>query len=199
MRRVRSVVAAIAAPLGCAATATAASAAAAAAATATATATSTYAAAAPAPTITRSAHVAFENCNARHVVLSVTAPRHAFPLSEPVTVEVRLSNSGSTTCGAPPAQHIPEARGALTVGPCGTLPLTVRNVGGVDVYPGPVVYFCTDEAALRLGPHSTARGTARWSEAAYLGSPPKPQRAPPGTYRLTVDRAVTVPIVLTSG
>src|SRR6202034_4190501 len=137
----------------------------AAASAAIATGSAAYAAAPTTPTITRSAHVAFENCNARHVVLSVTAPRHAFPLSEPVTVEVRLSNSGSTTCGAPLAQHVPEPRGALTVGPCGTLPLTVRNVGGVDVYPGPVVYFCTDEAALRLGPHSTARGAAQWSQA----------------------------------
>ena len=175
----------------------------AAAATATAPAgaagSAAYAAAASAPTITRSAHVAFENCNAQHVVLSVAAPRHAFRLSEPVTVQVRLSNSGSTTCGTPLAQHVPEARTALTVGPCGTLPLTVRNQGGVDVYPGPLVYFCTEEAGFRLGPHSTVQATAHWSQAAYLGTPPKPQHAPPGTYRLTVDRAVTVPIVLTSG
>ena len=133
------------------------------------------------------------------MVLSVTAPRHAFRLSEPVTVQVRLSNSGSTTCGTPLARHVPEARSALTVGPCGALPLTVRTLGGVDVYPGPLTYFCTDEAGLRLGPHSTAQVDAHWSQAAYLGTPPKPQHAPPGTYRLTIDRAVTVPIVLTSG
>jgi hypothetical protein len=186
MGRVRSVVAAGAAPLACVAVCVATAA-------TTATATTT------APTITRSAHVAFENCNARHVVLSVTAPRHAFRLSEPVTVQVRLSNSGSTTCGAPLARHVPEARSALTVGTCGTLPLTVRTLGGVDVYPGPLTYFCTDEAGLRLGPHSTAQVAAHWSQAAYLGTPPKPQHAPPGTYRLTIDGAVTVPIVLTSG
>jgi hypothetical protein len=186
MGRVRTIVAAIAAPLVCAAATGAATSAA-------------YAAATIAPTIIRSAHVAFDNCNAKHVVLTVTAPRHAFRVSEPVTVQVRLSNTGSTTCGTPLAQHVPEARSALTVGPCGTLSLTVRNLGGVDVYPGPLVYFCTDEAGLRLGPHSTARATARWSQAAYLGTPPKPQHAPPGTYRLTVDRAVTVPVVLTSG
>jgi hypothetical protein len=195
MRRVRAVVAAIAAPLLCvAATATAT-----ATATYAAVATATYAAVATARTITRSAHVAFGNCNARHVVLSITAPRHAFRLSEPVTVEVRLSKTGSTTCGTPLAQHVPEARTALTVGPCDTLPLLVRSLGGVDVYPGPVVYFCTDEAGLRLGPHSTALAAAHWNQAAYLGSPPKPQHAPPGTYRLTVDQAVTVPVVLTSG
>jgi hypothetical protein len=193
MRRVRAVVAAVAAPLVCIIAPAPAP------ATAGAAGSAAYAAAASAPTITRSAHVAFENCNARHVVLSVTAPRHAFRLSEPVTIQVRLSNSGSTTCGTPLAQHVPEARTALTVGPCGTLPLTVGNLGGVDVYPGPLVYFCTDEAGLRLGPHSTVQATAQWSQAAYLGTPPKPQHAPPGTYRLTVDRAVTVPIVLTSG
>ena len=186
MRRVRAVVAAIAAPLVCSSPATA-------------TATATAASRRHARTITRSAHVAFGNCNARHVVLSITAPRHAFRLSEPVTVEVRLSNTGSTTCGTPLAQHVPEARTALTVGPCGTLPLLVRSLGGVDVYPGPVVYFCTDEAGLRLGPHSTALAPAHWNQAAYLGSPPKPQHAPPGTYRLTVDQAVTVPVALTSG
>jgi hypothetical protein len=188
MRSVRAVVAAVAAPLACLATATASTAGSAA-----------YATPAAAPTITRSAHVAFENCNAEHVVLTVTAPRHAFRLTEPVTVQVRLSNTGSTACGAPLAEHVPEARTALTVGPCGTVPLTVRDLGGVGVYPGPLVYFCTDEAGLRLGPHSTARATAGWSQTAYLGSPPKPQHAPPGTYRLTIDRAVTVPVVLASG
>jgi hypothetical protein len=146
--------------------------------------------------ITRSAHIAFENCNARHLVLSVTVPKHAFGLSEPVTFKVRLTNTGNTTCGTALAQHVPEARSTLTVGPCGSLPLTVRNRGGVEVYPGPAVYFCPDNAGLRLGPHSTVRATAQWSQAAYLGSPPKPQHAPPGTYRLTVDRAVTVPVVL---
>jgi hypothetical protein len=190
MRSVRAAAPAVAAGLVCLASATA---------SATATASAAYATPASAPTITRSAHVAFENCNARHVVLTVTAPRHAFRLTEPVTVQVRLSNTGSTACGAPLAEHVPEARTALTVGPCGTLPLTVRNLGGVGVYPGPLVYFCTDEAGLRLGPHSSARATAGWSQTAYLGTPPKPQHAPPGTYQLTIDRAVEVPVVLTSG
>jgi hypothetical protein len=192
MRRVRAVVAGVAAALVYLATPTAT-------ATASAAGSAAYAAPATSQTVTRSAHVAFENCNAQQVVLTVTAPRHAFRLTEPVTVQVRLSNTGSTACGAPLAEHVPEARTALSVGPCGTLPLTVRNLGGVGVYPGPLVYFCTDEAGLRLGPHSTARAAAGWSQTAYLGTPPTPQHAPPGTYRLTVDRAVTIPVVLTSG
>ena len=166
-------------------------------ATATATATAT----APSPGITRSAHVAFENCNARHIILSVTAPRHAFAPHEPVTVTVRLRNTGSTTCGTPLAQHVPQARRALSVGPCGTLPLTVRTTGGVAVYPGTQVFFCPEATGFRLGPHSTAQALGYWTGEAYLGpgTPPKAEHAPAATYRLTVDRVVTVPITLTSG
>jgi hypothetical protein len=189
--RAGTVVAAIAAPLFCTATASTG-----AAYAATAPSGAAYAATASSPTITRSAQVAFQNCNARHLVLSVTVPKHAFGLNDPVTFKVRLTNTGSTTCGTALAQHVPEARSRLTVGPCGTLPLTVRKRGGADVYPGPAVYFCPDNAGFRLGPHSTVRATAQWSQAAYLGSPPQPRHAPPGTYRLTVDRAVTVPVVL---
>jgi hypothetical protein len=163
------------------------------------TGTAASAAARAAPAGTRSAHVALDDCNARQVVLRVTAPKRAFQPGEPVTVEVRLTNTGSTTCGTSLAEHVPQARRALTVGPCGTLPLTVRNDHGLAVYPGPVASFCPDEAGFRLGPHSTARATASWSQAASLGNPPEPRHAPPGTYRLTVDRAVTVPVTVASG
>jgi hypothetical protein len=68
------------------------------------------------------------------------------------------------------------------------------------VYPGSQVFFCPDEAGFRLGPHSTAQATTRWNQVAYTGTGPSPtaQHAPPGTYRLTVDRAVTVPVSLSS-
>jgi hypothetical protein len=160
---------------------------------------------APAPThiksITRSAHVAFDNCNARHIILSVTAPAHAFTPNQTVTVTVRLRNTGSTTCGPPLARHVPEARRVLSVGPCGTLPLTVRTVGGVAVYPGTQVFFCPEAIGVRLGPHSAIQATGYWAQEAYLGpgNPPEAEHAPPATYRLTVDRVVTVPITLASG
>jgi hypothetical protein len=163
--------------------------------------TAAYAAAAERATITRSAHVAFAGCNAQHVILSVTAPTRSFTPDEPVTIKVRLTNTGSTTCGGPLAQHVPQARQTLTIGPCGTMPLVVRNHAGVEVYPGPTVFHCPMETGFQLGPHSTARATATWSEAADIefdsGQAPKP--APPGIYRLSVDRAVTVPVTLTSG
>ena len=150
-------------------------------------------------TITRSAHVAFENCNARRVILSVTIRRRAFTSTEPVTYTVRLSNTGSTTCGAPLASHVPQARRSLTVGPCGDLSAVVRNATGVDVYPGPLAYFCPDEVGLRLGPRSTTSTTGTWSQTEVLGSPPRTQHAAPGTYQLVVDGAVTVPVTLAPG
>jgi hypothetical protein len=160
-----------------------------------------------AATITSSAHVGFENCNAQHITLSVTAPRHAFAPNAPVTVTVRLRNTGSTTCGTPLAKHVPEAHHTLTVGPCGALPLIVRSTHGRTVYPGPAVFFCPEETGFQLAPHSTAQATASWSQTAYVGpgtgtgagAAAKPQQAPPGPYRLTVDGVVTVPVTLISG
>jgi hypothetical protein len=154
------------------------------------------AAPATAPTITRSAHVAFENCNARHVVLGVTVARQPFGLSEPVTVKVRLRNTGSATCGTPLAEQVPQARSALTVGPCGVLSLVVRSGSGTEVYPGPAVFHCPEETGFRLGPHSTAQATGFWIQTDSVGARPDLE---PGAYRLTVDGAVTVPITLTSG
>jgi len=160
-----------------------------------------YAAAAPTPTVTRSAHVAFENCSARQIILSVTVPRRAFTPGQPVTYTVRLRNTGSTTCGDQATNGVPQARHRLTVAPCGPLTLEVRNARGINVYPGPVVFHCPDETGLQLGAHSEDQTTASWSQAAYLVSSPdtQPPQAPPGSYRITVDQAVTVPFTLTSG
>ncbi|HEY5386185.1 MAG TPA: hypothetical protein VIJ56_13195 [Acidimicrobiales bacterium] len=162
-----------------------------------------------AATITSSAHVGFENCNAQHITLSVIAPRHAFAPNAAVTVTVRLRNTGSTTCGTPLARHVPEAHHTLTVGPCGALPLIVRSTHGRTVYPGPAVFFCPEETGFQLAPHSTAQATASWSQTAYVGTgtgtgagagtAARPQQAPPGPYRLTVDGVVTVPVTLISG
>jgi hypothetical protein len=168
----------------------------------TAPASAAYAATAAGPaTITRSVHVAFANCKAQHVTLSTTAPTHPFPPTEQVALTVQLRNTGNTTCGAPLAKGVPQARQRLTVGPCGALSMTVRNARGVNVYPGRQIFFCPEETGLRLGPHSTLRAQAYWNQAAYPGSGPSPKshHAPPGTYRLVVDRAVPISVTLTSG
>jgi hypothetical protein len=153
-------------------------------------------------TITRSVHIAFENCNAQHITLTVTAPTHSFTPAQPVIVRVQLRNSGSSPCGAAPAGSVPQAHHALTVGPCGPLSLTVRTARGVAVYPGPVVFHCPEETGFELAPHGTARASASWNQVAYPASSasqvkaPPLEQAPPGSYRITVGGAVTVPIRL---
>ena len=173
-----------------------------AAAAASTAASATPASGHTAPTLTRSAHVAFENCNAQHLVLVVTVVRHAFTPNEPVTYTVRLRNTGRTTCGAPLAEHVPQARGSLTVGPCGTLSAVVSNAAGVDVSPGPLSYFCPDDSGFRLGPDSTATTTGSWDQMETVGSEGQSgtaRQAPPGHYLVTVDRAVSVPVTLVPG
>lgn len=132
------------------------------------------------------------------MILSVTVPRHAFTPSEAVTYTVRLRNNGATTCGQALAQ-IPQARRALTVGPCGTLSTVFRNSRGVDVFPGPVAYGCPAEFGFRLGPHTSASTTGSWNQIEALGSPVHMRHAPPGSYRLVVGGAVTVPVTLAPG
>jgi hypothetical protein len=155
----------------------------------------------PAPTITRSAHVTYANCSAQQILLTVTVPRHAFTPTQRVPVTVRLRNTGGTTCGAPLAKGVPEAHQTLTVGPCAALSMVVRSSRGVDLYPGPAVFHCPEETGFQLGPHSTAQTTAYWSQVAYLGpsSDLRTRQAPPGTYRVTVDQAVSVPVTLAPG
>ena len=131
----------------------------------------------------------------------MTVPSRAFRPGQPVNYTVRLRNTGSTTCGAQLAEGVPQARHRLTVGPCGPLPVEVRNARGVIVFPGPAVIPCPEETGFQLAPHSQAQVTGSWSQAAYLGSPsdPQPRQASPGSYRITVDQAVAVPLALTSG
>ncbi len=91
--------------------------------------------------ITRSAHVAFEGCTARHITVGVSIARDAFPIGQAVTYEVSVTNSGSTACG--PAQNsVPPLRRALTIGPCGVLPGVIANATGLDVYRGREVFGC---------------------------------------------------------
>lgn len=157
-------------------------------------------------TITRSAHLAFEGCNARHIVLTVTVQSKPFPSDKPVTLAVRLANTGGTPCGTPANQHaaLPAHR-SLNVGPCGNLSLVVRTTQGTDVFPGKAVFFCPEERGVGIGAHSTVRTTADWDLVAYTTSatsatspqgPPQPGHAPPGRYRVTVAGVVSVPITL---
>ena len=180
---------ALALALGCALAVAAAIAAPAAPAPATAAAS-----AATAPTITRSAHVAFENCNAEHIVLSVTVPKRAFLPTDAVTVTVRLRNTGSTTCGSPVPGNVPRRGSALSVGPVGPSRSSCAPATGSTSTPVRACSTAPRKSVSAWARTARPRPSATWSQIAYRGSPPKPRHAPPGTYRLVVDGAVTVPV-----
>jgi hypothetical protein len=149
-------------------------------------------------TITRSAHTAFETCNARQIVLTVSVPTHPFTPSQPVRYTVRLRNTGSTTCGTALARGGTQIQQPFTVGPCSPVPVIVYNAEAVDVYPAHLAFDCPLETGFVLAPHSTARTTTSWNQAAYVGPRSTPEHAPPGRYHLEVDGAVGVPFTLTT-
>jgi hypothetical protein len=150
--------------------------------------------------ISRSAHIAFEGCDAQHITVTVLIARDPFPNTLPVTYAVVVTNNGSTPCG-PAAASIPSGRGSLTVGPCGQLSGSVLNAAGRNVYPGPLVFSCPMFVGVHLGPHASVTGEGSW--VGYEAIPGGPhdtvqwQKAPPGQYRVTVAGAVSVPFSLT--
>jgi hypothetical protein len=174
-------------------------------ATATATADST---AATSPTITRSAHVAYEGCPAKDVVLSVSVNRHSFVTGQPVTYRVSLHNLSGLRCNVPGEQSPPQQPNGndsslgggplgFLLGPCSPLPVTVDNAKGVDVFPGPEAISCPAILGPSLAAHATLSTTGTWDQMegglrpARIATP-----APVGRYRIVVAGKVTVPITI---
>jgi hypothetical protein len=149
--------------------------------------------------ITRSAHVAFEGCSARHITLHVSIAKDPFPIGQVVTYAVSVSNSGATACG-PAQQKIPPLRRALTIGPCGVLPGVISNAYGLDVYPGREIFGCPLFWGVHLGAHATIRAEGTWMGYEALAGGPagtiKWQKGPLGRYNVVVDDAVSVPFEL---
>ncbi len=149
--------------------------------------------------ITRSAHVAFEGCSARHITLRVSIAKDPFPIGQTVTYEVSVTNGGTTACG-PSQQKVPPLRRALTIGPCGVLSGVVTNVYGIDVYPGKEIFSCPLLWGVHLGAHSTIKAEGTWMGYEALEGGPdgtiKWQKGPLGRYNVVVDDAVSVPFEL---
>ncbi len=154
----------------------------------------------PGHSVTRSAHVAFDGCPAKQVTLTVTIPA-ASSTSAPVRYDVAVHNGGNAPCGEAFRGDPPSVR-RFRVGPCSSMPASVVNGFGVDVYPGPQIFMCPMFAGPYLAPHTTVTATATWPGTEYVASPgggaPQPRAAPPGPYVLVVDRAVRVPFTLTA-
>jgi hypothetical protein len=157
-------------------------------------------------TVGRSGHIGFENCPRKEIVATVTVP--ARPVAgKAVTYTVALHNLGATPCG-PSSSAASSRRAPLTVGPCGILPALVRNAAGADIYPGPVVMNCPNEAFIDIPAHATVRATGIWPGTqahltgptnTHTGPPALVTAAPPGHYRLVVGQrpsTISVPFTL---
>jgi hypothetical protein len=149
----------------------------------------------PGHRVTRSAHVAFDGCAAKNLTLTVSVSTGS-GTSVPVRYDVVVHNNGSTPCGAA-FRSDPAAR-RFRVGPCSSMPATFVDAFGVDVYPGPQVYMCPEFAGPYIAPHAAITATATWSGAEYVATPggTESRPAPPGAYKLVVDKAVEVPFTL---
>jgi hypothetical protein len=172
---------------------------------ATTTTTSTSAPSA----VTRSAHIAYENCPAQDVVLSVSVPRHTYAIGQPVTYRVSLHNESGRRCSVPGSQAsslLPNASASslnvtqlgFLLGPCSPLPLTIENAKGVEVFPGPEAISCPAFQGPPLAAHTTISTTGTWDQ--MVGGGLRPARvatpAPAGLYRIKVGSKVSVPITL---
>lgn len=173
-------------------------------ATATATATATK-------STVQSGHAPFGSCTASAIEMLVNIPRTTFTRGQNVNVTDVIRNVGTTTCtfermGPIPAPGSPQANENLGMGPCGTMPLVVRNWKGTAVWPG--IVFCpllsTSGPGLEPGAQLIAKGS--WNQeiepgttgkTAFHGSPgPAQTRAPQGTYSVVVDKTFTFHIHL---
>lgn len=138
--------------------------------------------------VIRSSRIQLDNCSESDVTMRASIPRHQYPLSQPVTVTAVLRNRGNRTCTY-------NGGGTRTsFGPCGSFPMDILNSSGVHVWPGPVLPSCPGlgQAKLRPGGHVVVTGNWPQTTGFNEASP----AAPPGRYRLVVDRTISFTIVL---
>jgi hypothetical protein len=155
------------------------------------------------PQLTKSAHVAYENCSPKTTILKASINKLSFGLTETVIVHTTLTNTSGVQCGyeatEPPSVTQPRQ---LVVGPCGPIGLQVDNAKGVDVYPGPVAFSCPAEFPASLPAHGTVSGNGEWDHEQYkvyngleASSGVAPEQHT-GHFTLIVDGKITFPITV---
>ena len=159
------------------------------------------------PAVTRSAHIAYEGCPAKDVVLSVSVGHDTYLTGQLVTYRVSLHNESGRRCTVPGDQAsilLPNANSSspaggqlgYLLGPCSSLPLTIDNSKGVQVFPGPEAVSCPNFLGPPLGAHATISTTGTWNQMVGGGLRPArvPTLAPPGRYRIMVGSKVGVSV-----
>jgi len=160
--------------------------------------------------ITRSVHLAYENCPAKDVVLTVTAAHRAYARGVPVTYTVKLQNVSDQACSFPGTTQPTVPNGpsvypggrSLTpfmLGPCSPLPVTIDTAKGVDISPGPDAISCPAILGPPLAAHATLSAAGTWDQMEGGLRPARIQTpVPPGRYLIEVDGKVGVPITIAS-
>jgi hypothetical protein len=153
-------------------------------------------------TISRSAHVPYEGCPAKDVELTVTLSARTYGIGQDVHYLVRLHNLSAKVCpeGARSVPSLPGASPlpALQLGPCSSLPLSVENARGAQVFPDTGGLACPVLLGPSLKAHQTLRARGTWDRVEGSLRPARlPTPAPAGRYRLVLGGVVTVPFTLT--
>jgi hypothetical protein len=153
-------------------------------------------------TISRSAHVPYEGCPAKNIVLTVTLSARTYAIGQNVHYLVRLHNLSAKVCPGGP-RSVPPLPGAsplpaLQLGPCSSLPLSVENARGAQVFPDTGGLACPVLLGPSLKAHQTLRSLGTWDRVEGSLRPAHlPTAAPAGRYRLVLGGVVKVPFTLT--
>jgi hypothetical protein len=134
--------------------------------------------------------IALGSCSAKDVVMRVVIDRSTYASSQPVDVIAVVRNISKTLCtyggtGGSSNQYM---------GPCGALSMTVLNSRGLDIWPGPVAYHCPMIGPTHLAPGAQVIATGTWPKLAVTRR--RTTTAPPGVYRLIIERRITLTISL---
>ncbi len=139
--------------------------------------------------VVRSAFIPLGNCPAKDVVMRVTLARSTYGESHPVGVVAVVRNRSTQTC-----TYGGNVGRTQIIGPCGAFTLQVFDGAGADIWPGPVPYSCPEIGVVALAPKAQVRAFGSWpKQVVTRGST---SAAPPGAYRLLVDRKVSLTITL---
>jgi hypothetical protein len=141
------------------------------------------------PVLIKRASVALGSCPAKDVVIRVTLPRLTYDQSQTVEVTALVQNVGRVVCTYDGTGH-----GDQNMGPCGTLPLSVVDSSGENIWPGPIAYSCPMISQTHLAPRKHVLVIGTWPKAVVTrtGS----SAAPIGSYQLVVANKVTFTIKL---
>jgi hypothetical protein len=159
----------------------------------------------------QSGHAPFGSCSASDIEMLVSIPHATYARGKDVNVTALIRNVGQTACtferlGPEPAPGSALSNEPVGMGPCGAMPIVVRNKKGTAVWPGTV--FCpllsSGGPGLEPGAQLIAKGS--WNQeiqpglggkTSFHGSVgPAETRAPRGSYSVVVDKQFTFHIRL---